>query len=285
MTNRSLERTTLDALLARHEAIFLDAYGVLVDGHGAIAGAQQGIARLARSHARWFVMTNDASRTRETMSNRFRSLGLDISPDHIVASMDAFPSLVDRLGIRGARTVVLGEPDSHRMAHDAGMHLVDPLQTLAWDVFVLADQTGFPMLETFDRVVSGLLRAIDAGNKPTLVLPNPDRLYPKRDGEYGVATGSLAAMFDAAMAVRGARAKELEWHMLGKPHAPIFEEACRRAGTRNAVLLGDQLMTDVRGANAFGIASALVETGITSVSRLADAQASDQPTYLLTTLA
>jgi HAD superfamily hydrolase (TIGR01450 family) len=285
MTSPPPRRITLDALVARHEAIFLDAYGVLVDGDGAIAGAREGLAHLERTNARWFVMTNDASRTRESMAARFHSLGLEVSPEHIVASMDAFPALVDRLGMRGARTVVLGESDSHRITRDAGMSLVDPLATLDWDVLVLADQTGFPMLETFDRVVSGLLRAIDRGRSPVLVLPNPDRIYPKRDGEYGVASGSLAALVDAAIAVRGERAKRLGWHTLGKPHAPIFEEACRRAGTRNAVLVGDQLLTDVRGANAFGIASAIVETGITKSSDLVGVDDSIRPTYLLANLA
>jgi ribonucleotide monophosphatase NagD (HAD superfamily) len=48
---------------------------------------------------------------------------------------------------------------------------------------------------------------------------------------------------------------------LGKPHPAIFEEAVRRAGTRHMVMIGDRLETDIRGANDFGIASALVTAG------------------------
>jgi ribonucleotide monophosphatase NagD (HAD superfamily) len=49
---------------------------------------------------------------------------------------------------------------------------------------------------------------------------------------------------------------------LGKPYSPIFEEAIRRAGTSNAVMIGDQLETDILGANTAGIDSAVVSTGI-----------------------
>jgi len=50
---------------------------------------------------------------------------------------------------------------------------------------------------------------------------------------------------------------------LGKPHAPIFEAALQRSPTkdkRRIVMLGDQFVTDVRGAHAFGIDSVFMET-------------------------
>lgn len=271
--------TTFSAVTARHRAVFLDAYGVLVNGAGAIDGAAEAIARLERDGKPWFVMTNDASRLPATMSSRFRELGLAIPASRIVGSADVLPAFFTSRGLRGARTVVLGAPDSHALVRDAGAHLVDPSHDLDFDVLVLADQTGFPMLETFDRVVTGLFRAIDRGAVPTLVLPNPDRVYPKHEGAYGIASGSIAALIEAALAVRAKPGRAFTFECLGKPCAPIFEEACRRAGTRDAVLFGDQLLTDVRGANAFGIASALVGTGVTRLDEIADQP--DQPTYVV----
>ncbi|MDP6666507.1 MAG: HAD-IA family hydrolase, partial [Dehalococcoidia bacterium] len=49
---------------------------------------------------------------------------------------------------------------------------------------------------------------------------------------------------------------------LGKPYLPIFQEAARRAGSDHVVMIGDQLETDILGANRAGIASAVVTTGI-----------------------
>ena len=42
----------------------------------------------------------------------------------------------------------------------------------------------------------------------------------------------------------------------------IFQEALRLSGTANMVMIGDQLETDIRGANAFGLDSVLVGSGI-----------------------
>src|SRR4029453_10495985 len=67
---------------------------------------------------------------------------------------------------------------------------------------------------------------------------------------------------------------------LGKPAAYLYEEALRRCGTRNAVMIGDQLETDIRGANACGIDSALVTTGV-SVADLASVPAALRPTWRL----
>jgi ribonucleotide monophosphatase NagD (HAD superfamily) len=71
-------------------------------------------------------------------------------------------------------------------------------------------------------------------------------------------------MFEEALAARYPRRDDLRFVRLGKPHPAIFEEALRRSGTRDMVMLGDQLETDIRGARDFGLDSALVEGGVTA---------------------
>jgi ribonucleotide monophosphatase NagD (HAD superfamily) len=70
----------------------------------------------------------------------------------------------------------------------------------------------------------------------------------------------------------------------GKPNAPPFAEALRRSGTRDMVMLGDQLETDIRGANDFGFDSVLVTTGVTASPRTPLA-AQVRPAYYLRSLA
>jgi ribonucleotide monophosphatase NagD (HAD superfamily) len=55
----------------------------------------------------------------------------------------------------------------------------------------------------------------------------------------------------------------VRFERLGKPSAAIFNTALRRSGTRNMVILGDQIETDIRGTNDFGIDSVRMETGVT----------------------
>ena len=71
-------------------------------------------------------------------------------------------------------------------------------------------------------------------------------------------------MLEAALQLRAHDAPIPEVVRLGKPYAPIFREALARAGAlpERTAMIGDQLETDVRGANAAGITSVLVTSGI-----------------------
>ena len=58
----------------------------------------------------------------------------------------------------------------------------------------------------------------------------------------------------------------------------------RRSGTKDMVMIGDQIGTDIRGANAFGLDSVLVETGIADPAT-ADTPHQPQPTYRMPSIA
>lgn len=276
---------TAAQLIDRHGALLLDAYGVLVDGHGALEGARELIAELRRRGKPWCVLTNDASRLPETFEARFDALGLPIARERVVSAGDLVGDALRKHGLAGADVVVLGTSDARCLVERAGARLVDPKPGVRFDALVLADEAGYPLLQAMEAVLSGLFRSLDAGKKPVLLLPNPDVLYPKSEGEYGLAAGSLAMVLERGLELRYPGADVPRFEVLGKPHRAIFEAALARVGTRDAVMVGDQLATDVRGANGAGIASALVTRGLTHTARAMDFTVSNgPPTYLVSRL-
>ena len=52
--------TTTDKIIAKYEALLFDAYGVLINHDGALAGAPELISSLNRQNKSYFVVTNDA---------------------------------------------------------------------------------------------------------------------------------------------------------------------------------------------------------------------------------
>ena len=80
----------------------------------------------------------------------------------------------------------------------------------------------------------------------------------------GLRSGTIALVLEAALRSRCPADAKLKFDRLGKPNAAIFEEAVRISGTSHMVMIGDQLDTDIRGANAFGLDSALFLTGMAS---------------------
>jgi hypothetical protein len=107
-----------------------------------------------------------------------------------------------------------------RYVEQAGGRSVSPAE--AFDVLVLANQSGHPFLETVDLALNTLFRLLDRQRPVHLVLPNPDVLYPGADGGVGIASGSVATMFEAALQWRYPHRPELRFTRLGKPQAVVY---------------------------------------------------------------
>jgi HAD superfamily hydrolase (TIGR01459 family) len=273
------ERISFTELADRHEAILLDAYGVLVNAAGALPGAAEAIAFLIARDQPFLVVTNDASRSPERASARFTKLGIPVQPEHVLSSgMLIAPALAEH-GLHGRRVVVLGTGDSANYARQVGAIVVDPDIADPADAVVIADEGGFDTLGMLDETLSMVLAAQAAGRRTVLLLANPDLVYPAAAGRFGFTAGSLAGMLERALGLlMGDAAPRFE--VLGKPAPRHFETALRMVGTRNAVMLGDTLHTDIAGAHGVGIASAIVLTGVTTEQQVRQA-ASHGPTYLL----
>ncbi len=276
MNNPSPERLNLAELADRYDALLIDAYGVLVDGSGAIAGAPEAVRDLNTRKKTWLVLTNDASRYPETSVARYTRFGLDVRADQIVTSGSLLAPYFEEMGLRGLPTVVLGPEDSHRYAREAGADII-PAGGDA-QVLVVGDDAGFPFLETVEAVLSALFRRLDDGQPVHLVLPNPDLIYPKGGGEFGLTAGSIALIVEEALSQRYPDRGDLRFARLGKPFPPIYEAAMARLGTRNVCMVGDQLATDVAGALRVGIDAALVSGGVGRYTP----GAALVPTYLVT---
>jgi HAD superfamily hydrolase (TIGR01450 family) len=273
---------TIERLIDQYTVLLLDAYGVLVHATGALSGAPALITELNRIGKPYFIVTNDASKLPETMTRRYRSFNLDIEPERIITSGALLKDYFRQKQLKGARCVVLGPDDCIRYVQLAGGKVV--AHHSAFDVLVIGDESGYRFLETLDTVLTGLFDKLDHGHDVHLVMPNPDLIYPKADKGYGFASGSIALIFEAALQRRYPERPNLKFERLGKPHAAIFEEALRRSTTRDMVMIGDQLETDIRGAMDFGIDAALVGTGVTQAGGN-DIAAYLRPTYYLQSIA
>ena len=136
-----------------------------------------------------------------------------------------------------------------------------------------------------EAALSAVVRAVEAGRRPALVLPNPDLVYPKGGGELGFTAGSMALLIETALA-RRFPALRLRFAHLGKPEPHLFTAGAARLGIapQQLVMIGDQLETDIAGANAAGVPAALLAG---SISRWTDARRDPPratPAFLLATL-
>lgn len=275
-----IKDTTMQELIARYPVILFDSFGVLASSNAVLPGAVELIANLNAIGKTYFVLTNDASALPESRSENYAKLALNIKPEQIITSGSLLSRYFADEHLQGLRCVILGPEDSVRYVQIAGGEVV-PIGA-DFDAVVIGDQSGFPFLETMDQVMTDLFRKTDNGENVRLILPNPDLIYPDGDG-FGFASASIAMLLESALKLRYPERDDLHFIRLGKPHEAIFAEALRRSGTRDMVMIGDQLETDIKGANDFGLDSVLVGTGIAALD-LSWAPESLRPTYTLRSL-
>lgn len=279
-----MRETSFGSLMSAYAVILFDAYGVLIDHYRPLPHAVQAVKRLNERKQQYFVITNDASSLPETRARIFQSAGLSIGTERIISSGHLLADYFTEHGLHGARCAVLGPEDSFEYVRRAGGEIVPLDAGTDADAMIIGDQSGFDFWEGVNNLLNAICRCVDAGRAPTLLLANPDIIYPDRDERIAFASGSVAVMIEAGLAARYPGKEKLVFTRLGKPYAPLFHKAESLTGTRNLVMLGDQLLTDIKGANDYGIDSALVLGGVTDRAAL-ERPDLPQPTWLLPSLA
>ncbi len=243
------------------DLILLDAFGVLVDDAGAIPGAVAFIDQLIERKKDFFILTNGSKFTPDVSADGYRKKGLKIEDHQVLSSGSLLKDWVSAKGHQGKNAWVLGPESSLQVVKNAGLKPVD--FELDADSLVLTNQDGINFPGDFDAIISRIFNLHQRGKNIELVCPNPDVVYPLRSGHFGITTGALAALMEASLdALLGAGSPKFSY--LGKPFPPLFEKATAGFKGKRICLIGDQLTTDIKGANDFGITSILVTTGITT---------------------
>lgn len=268
--------TTIPALLASYDIFLLDAFGVLVDGSGVLPGAPDFLEALHAEGKIYLVLTNDASRLPSSLAKGYEKWRLRITEEQIVTAGALVGPWIEALGLASCRAMVLGPPDSSAYAEQAGATIVPLDPDSGADVVMIGDEEGYDLLTGVDAALSVITRARAAGRPIYLVCPNPDVVHPKGQGKLGISSGGIAALIEHALAAAGCPCR---FARLGKPDAAIFTAALARfPNPGRVVMIGDQLTTDIRGAQRAGIDSVLVGTGI---GRPEDAGEDCRPTWYL----
>ena len=193
------------------------------------------------------VVSNAASvRTRDLLK-KYNGLGFEFDREDIVTSRETLSSKLngksDQLwGVVAPAAADLGDLDLSQVE----LLQDDPGPYEACDSILLIG-TG-EWTDTRQTLLEDTLRR---HSKPVLVA-NPDIVAPREAG-FSVEPGHVAH--------RLADVADVEPEFYGKPFANIFDLVFERLGDverSRVVMVGDSLHTDILGARAYGIASALV---------------------------
>jgi glycerol-1-phosphatase len=231
-------------LVDRYDAVLLDLDGTLFRGTEPIPAAGPTVAALRQRRTSLVFMTNNSSSTPESVARNLAAVGVRAEPDEVVTSAETTAEI---LAERGVGTVfVVGEEGIRSALATRGVAVVDGEPDRVDAVVIGLDRGA-----TYDSLRRASL-LVDRG--AALVATNADASFPAPGGDRWPGAGALLAAVEVAT---GATPE-----VIGKPHAPLFRAALRRAGGYTPIVVGDRLETDVAGASALGWDSLLVLTGV-----------------------
>ncbi|GAA3743861.1 HAD hydrolase-like protein [Leifsonia bigeumensis] len=256
------ERTPLDGV----DLVLADLDGVVYRGHEAIPYAVESINTAARSRRVGYI-TNNASRTPESVAQQLVGLGLRLTPDEIVTSPQAAVRLLAGTVAPGSLVLAVGGEGLRYELLKAGFRITDSASDgPAAVVQGFAQELGWAQLAEASYALQG------NGAELPWIATNTDWTLPTA---RGIAPGNGTLVSAVHLAVGRLPV------VAGKPEVAIFEEAIARFGGTKPLFLGDRLDTDILGANRAGIESVLVLTGVDKAKQVLAADPYSRPTYLL----
>jgi inorganic pyrophosphatase len=223
------------------KAALVDIDGTLTFAGEVIPGASEILGWLHDHDVAVRLLTNIDSRSPKTIGLQLSRLGLHVDPADIFTPAVAALRLLQQTD--GSRCLGLVSPDLARMFE---AFLVGSGQA---DYVLVGDCRGIDGYSDLNAAFRQLM-----GGAQLLAL-SEGRWFYTQEGEMALDTGAFVRLLEYGSGKQR--------RLLGKPSRDFFELALASAGctAAEAIVVGDDVTTDIVGANAIGAFSILVRTG------------------------
>ncbi|HET9614387.1 MAG TPA: HAD-IIA family hydrolase [Candidatus Limnocylindrales bacterium] len=265
--------------------LLVDLDGVLYRGADPVPGVAAVLADRARKGDDVVYVTNNSMWYRAEYVERIAGMGAPVSADRIVSSPRATALYLRDHEPSVRHVLTVGASGLDRELEDAGFRVTragDAGERIRGGGVEGTDGgNGWEAADRPEAIVVGLDPHIDylrltvatdcvrAGAR--FIATNRDPVYPT-ERAVRPGAGSIVAAIEAATGVRSTS--------IGKPEPYLLEQAARAVGREasEAVMVGDNLGTDIAAAVAVGARSILMLTGVTSRSELDASTSTLRPT-------
>ncbi len=232
--------------------VLLDVDGVLMTSERPLAGAAECVEWLQGHRVEFRLATNTSSRSRREIAAALARAGMSVDPACIHTAVTAAARYLDRHH-RGRTCYIVNEGD---LSEDlAGIRAGPPESAGVVLLGGAGPSTGFVELNhAFRLAVTGV---------PMVAL--------HRNTHYETAEGPVLDMGAFIPGLEAAAGIDIP--VVGKPAAAFFDAALADLGLvpGDTLMVGDDIRSDVLGAQGLGLVGVLVRTGKFRPSDLVDA--------------
>jgi 4-nitrophenyl phosphatase len=238
-----------------YSGYIFDMDGVIYRGDEPIQDAVETVNILKEKGRKVIFNTNNSARLASEYKSLLLSIGVsDLQEKDIITSGDATANYLEgelELHPEKKKVLCVAEEAVKSLLREINMEVIESEDYREADYVVV----GF--YKSFDWRLGSRAASAIANYGAKLIGANPDPARPVENDEIEAGTGAIIAFIEAA-----SHTKAL---MMGKPYPEMYKMALQRMGLGipDVLMVGDMLITDIKGALDLGMDAALVLTGMT----------------------
>lgn len=230
----------------QNKAWLIDLDGTMYHGEKMVEHADLFISMLRSTNIPFRFVTNNSSATPEDVAKKLNGLGIHAEIEHICTSAMATAYYINETK-KNADVFVIGEYGLRQALVEAGLNLVED----RLPHFVVQ---GIDRQLTYEKISKAVQYIRDGASS---ILTNPDLLLPSTHGLIPGA-GSIGAMIEQASGQAPI--------IIGKPSSILINFALDSLNIKadDAIVLGDNMLTDIKAGINANCLALLLMTGITN---------------------
>ncbi len=239
---KNLDQDGLKSIINRYDLFFIDLWGVVHNGIELYENSINVLDNLAAAKKDFILLTN-APRPNETVINFLKKMGLKKYFENVFTSGEAAHKyLISHLGKKNFFHI--GPPRDFDLFKNIEKNNVLNIEDA--DYFLC---TG--LFEDQENDLDYYKKLLSNHTSKKMICTNPD-LIVDRGEEREYCAGSVAKSFEE---IKG------EVIYFGKPHPPVYNLSTNIIN-KKVLCIGDNLNTDIKGANIQNFDSLLITNGI-----------------------
>lgn len=247
-----------------YKGYLIDLDGTIYKGRERIPAGERFIQRLQEQEIPYLLVTNNTTRTPQMVQDMLaQQFNIQTPLETIYTATMATVDYMKDMN-RGQTAYVIGETGLKSAISEAGY--IEDKENPAYVVVGLDSQVTYDILATATLAIAK--GALFIGTNPDLNIPTERGLMP--------GAGSLVALLEVATRVKPV--------FIGKPNAIIMNKALDilQVERSEAIMVGDNYLTDIMAGIQNDIASLLVTTGFTKAEEVPNLPI--QPDYVVASL-
>ena len=220
------------------KGVLFDLDGVFYVGGKLIPGGNETLAWLRAKGIGYRFVTNNTTLSRSALVTKLQHLGLDISENELLSANYAGVLQLQKMGLTRCRLVLA----------EAAQTDYPPTVTDQPEAIVIGDIGNDWDYDLLNSLMNQLLEGA------ALIALHKGR-YFQTDKGLMLDSGAFVAALEHATGKKA--------HLVGKPNAAFFEMGSTliNATAKELVMVGDDLINDIEGAQNAGYHAVLVQTG------------------------